>query len=400
MRRFLWGSVKGLAVLGLLVLTMLWLSGAFVDKVEPGPPHPRPKPPSLTTGTVERRAFPLLMEQVGTLRTQNEAHVSSRIMAQVREILVREGDTVMGPEGAAGGATILARLDDRDIQARLHQAQSQQRATERGMEAAKARMEATRAQVEAAKARLDQASSDYRRYEELHKSQAATGQQLEHARAQKDVAEAQARAAMQDVAAAQGEIHRIQAQRTEAEAGVTDANVMLSHTVIHAPITGRLMKKMTDVGEMVSPGRPLFILETPGQPELHAIVSESILPHVRPGQTLETRIDSLDVVLQGVVREIAPKADPATRTALVKVSLPPMPGLVSGLFGRIWVPQGEYHSLVVPRSAVREVGQLTLVDVLDAQGYPQRRFVTLGNRHGEMVEVLSGLQEGEEVVIP
>ncbi len=55
---------------------------------------------------------------------------------------------------------------------------------------------------------------------------------------------------------------------------------------------------------------------------------------------------------------------------------------------------------MIPRSAVREVGQLSLVDVLDAQGHPQRRFVSLGSRHDELVEVLSGLREGQEVVLP
>ena len=155
-----------------------------------------------------------------------------------------------------------------------------------------------------------------------------------------------------------------------------------------------------DVGDTVSPGKPLFALETPSQPELQAVVSESLLPHLRLGQSLEVRIDTLDQTLQGIVREIVPIADPATRTVQVKVSLSPAPELVSGLFGRLRVPKGQYQALVAPRSAVREVGQLYLVDVLDARGHPQRRFVTLGNPHDSLVEVLSGLSQGEEVVLP
>ena len=55
---------------------------------------------------------------------------------------------------------------------------------------------------------------------------------------------------------------------------------------------------------------------------------------------------------------------------------------------------------MVPQKAVREVGQLYLVDVLNEEGYPMRRFVTLGKHHDDVVEILSGLNAGEEVVVP
>ena len=64
------------------------------------------------------------------------------------------------------------------------------------------------------------------------------------------------------------------------------------------------------------------------------------------------------------------------------------------------MPYGSYQALVAPAEAVRQVGQLNLVDVVDAEGYPVRRFVTLGKHHDGLVEILSGLEENEEVVIP
>jgi multidrug efflux pump subunit AcrA (membrane-fusion protein) len=99
-----------------------------------------------------------------------------------------------------------------------------------------------------------------------------------------------------------------------------------------------------------------------------------------------------------VVREILPQADPLTRTILVKVDLPKDAGLVSGLFGRLRVPIGDYSTLVVASSAIRQSGQLYLVQVLEEPGVPARRFVQIGPEHGPLVEVLSGVQEGDEVV--
>lgn len=391
--------LKGLALTALLVMTMLWLSGAFVDKVQPRTPSATPAPPSLVTHRVEMRSFPLMIEQMGTVRTRTEAQVSSRIMAQVREILVREGDEVRGPDAQGQGATILARLDDRDIQARLRQAESQLQAVGRARRAAQSKLEAARAQVEAAKASMDQAKSDYGRMEQLHKERAATGQQLDQARAHRDMTQARHRAALQEAQAVEAEIQRIDAQRAELEAGLQEARVMLSHTVIQAPFSGRVTRKLVEVGDLVVPGRPILVLESPSHPELHAVVSESLLPSLRLGQVLTVQVDSLGRTMDGRLLEIVPSADPTTRTLLVKVGLEPQPDLVSGLFGRVRIPAGTYQALVVPASAVRAVGQLHLVDVKGPDGHPERRFVTLGNPQGEMIEVLSGLKEGEEVVL-
>lgn len=392
--------LKGLSVAALLILMMFWLSGGFVKKVEPGTPAPKPPPPALTSQKVELRSFPLILEQVGSVRTRNEAQVSSRIMAQVREILVREGDQVRGPDLSGQGATVLAKLDDRDIQARLRRAQSQLQAVEKAAHSMRSRLQAAKAQVEAAKAQAVQAEGDLRRIEQLHRDRAATGQQLDHARAQKAVAQAREQAALQEVQAVESEIQRTEAQRREAEAALSEAMVMLSHASIQAPFSGRVTRKLVDVGDMVAPGKPIFIMETSSEPELHAVVSESLLPVIGLGQRLEVQVDSVERTLEGTVREITPSADPATRTILVKVALPAQDGLVSGLFGRIRIPSGTYQALVVPARSVRQVGQLHLVDVRGADGHPDRRFVILGKVHGEVVEVLSGLREGEEVVLP
>jgi multidrug efflux pump subunit AcrA (membrane-fusion protein) len=391
---------KGLGVLFILVVLMLWLSGGFISKVAPGPPLKRPKHPPVTTGKVERRVFPVLIEQVGNLRAMVEAHVSSRIMSEVREIFVHEGDPVKGADEKGREATLLARLDDRDIRARVREARSQVTAMEEALEAAKAKLGAARSQVEAASADAQEALADFKRYQDLHEHQAATGQQLGHARALKEMTQAKLTAAREDVQAAKSEIKRIQARIEQAGAAEAAARVMLSYTEIRAPFTGRVVRKTVDVGDMASPGQPLFFLEIPARPELHAFVSDSLIPRLRIGQMLEVHIDALDRSLQGKLREIVLQSDPSTRTVLAKVALPPDVDLVNGLFGRLFIPSGEYEALVIPKKAVREVGQLYLVDVLDPEGYPQRRFVTLGKEHGERVEILSGLNEGEEVVVP
>ncbi len=390
--------LEGLGVAALLILLMMWLSGTFVKKVQPGEIAPPPKPEHLQTSRTEKRTFPVVMEQAGTVRGRDVARVSSRIMAQVKQILVREGDRVQGSE--TGRPTLLATLDDRDLQDRVRQAESQLAAAERGVGIARAKLASAIAQSDSARANSEKATADFRRFQVLAEQNAATRQQLDHMRTQRDSATAQLRSASQEAAAARGEIARIEAMRDAARAALAQARSVLAYSRIFAPFSGTLIKKMVDEGTMASPGQPLFLVETSQQPELRVNLSESLLTCLKVGQELEVGVDAPNRSVTGILREIVPQSDPRTRTVLVKVSLPFDPRLVNGLFGRLRVPCGQYTALTIPAKAVRETGQLHLVNVIDKEGYPRRRFVTLGRTHDSVVEVLSGLQENEEVVIP
>ncbi len=403
-RGALWEVGKILVVMAVLIVLMLWLSGAFIDKIRADTAAAeKTRPASMPAGpsqVVETRVFPLTVDQVGTVQTRTRADVAGRIMAQVREVTVHEGQAVTGPEGGQSGkATVLARLDSRDIEAKLSQAQTQVTAAEEALAGAAAQLAAAQAQQQVAEAQAAQALTDFKRMEGLSTSGAATTQQFDHARAQKDVAEAQVRAAVQQVAAVRSDAARLVAQKEQAVAAVREAQVMLSYTTIEAPLSGRLVRKTIDAGDMVMPGQTLFVIEASAEPELHAVVAESLVAGIKIGQKLDVRIDALQQTLPGTIREIVPQADPRTRTLLVKVALSVQPDLVSGQFGRLVVPTGTYQALVIPARAVRHVGQLQLVDVIDGKGVPQRRFVTLGRSHDDLVEVLSGLKPAEQVVL-
>ncbi len=412
-----WETGKILVLVVVLIALMLWLSGAFLDKIRADTPVAAQKTPAAAVKSqpVETRTFPLVVDQVGTVQTRARAEVAGRIMAQVREVVVHEGQMVTGPEAgtvsrasnprseggtlSTQGPTVLARLDSRDVEAKLSQAQTQVTAAERALAGAAAQLAAAQAQQQVAEAQAQQAVTDFKRMEGLQASGAATTQQFDHARAQKEIAEAQVQAAIQQVAAVRSDEARLEAQKEQAVAAVREAQVMLSYTTIEAPISGRLVRKTIDAGDMVTPGQPLFTIETAAEPEFHAVVAESLVAGVKLDQKLDVHIDALGQTLPGTVREIIPQADPRTRTLLVKISLPLQAGLVSGQFGTLAVPTGTYQALVIPRRAVRQVGQLQLVNVVDDHGVPHRRFVTLGRSHGDLVEVLSGLKPAERVVI-
>ena len=101
--------------------------------------------------------------------------------------------------------------------------------------------------------------------------------------------------------------------------------------------------------------------------------------------------------IEGTVVEMAPVADAASRTFLVKLDLPTAEGVRSGQFGRVWIPTGESKSIRVPASAVVTRGQVECLFVVVNQ-HAELRIVRTGKHTGSEVEILAGLSSGERVV--
>ena len=122
------------------------------------------------------------------------------------------------------------------------------------------------------------------------------------------------------------------------------------------------------------------------------------------------RIDGLNKQCSGTVSEIVPEAQSSSRAFQVKVTGPCPTGIYSGMFGRILIPMDDEQVLVIPRQAVRKVGQLELVEVVE-NGKAIRRAIRTGRNLGDVtdqggrmlrdqVEVLSGLRRGNRLCCP
>src|SRR6185503_18406271 len=102
--------------------------------------------------------------------------------------------------------------------------------------------------------------------------------------------------------------------------------------------------------------------------------------------------------LSGTIAEIAPIADPISRTFRVKLDVPACPGLMLGQFARLIVPMGEYTSIRVPTSAVVQRGQMEILFVVENQ-HARLHLVKTGRRANDETEILSGIDSGDSVVV-
>jgi RND family efflux transporter MFP subunit len=216
---------------------------------------------------------------------------------------------------------------------------------------------------------------------------------------QSRVSQAESAVAASDLraAAARRRAEAVEARVGEAAAEAARAEVQLAYSRITAPGPGLVVEKSVEVGDLAMPGKPLLRLDDPAGYRLEAQLAASDAANVRLGQAVAVSIGAL-AALPARVGEIVPVADPATRTITVKLDLPRAPGIRGGLYGTARFTVGQAERLVLPLSAVVERGQLTGAHVVEADR-ARFRFVTLGPRRGDGLEVLSGLGAGERVVV-
>ena len=330
-----------------LVLLLVWMQGGFTSKTPPGTAHANEKagPVRGATATVELRESVETMRWPATVTARSVAQIAPKVPARILSLSVQAGDKVTAGQ-------IVARLDPTELQSRVDQARSA---------------------LTAAQALSAKATADWHRTQNLFKQEAATQQSLEAA-----------------VAAARG----AEAQVAQAKAGIATAESLSAETVLRAPFDGIVVKRNLEPGDMAQLGLPVLTVQSSQQLRVEAAIPETCARAISIGQSLRAQIAGLG--RNARIEEIAPAADPQSRTVLVKAGLdgPAQPGAFA------WVEQacGQRSALLVPAAAVSRSGQLESVLLLE-QGVPKLRHVRTGKAYGEQVEVLSGLRQGDVVLL-
>ena len=318
---------------------LLWLAAVMLASCgkHESPPSGSQSLPSATVKvmTLATESFQATEDVVGTVRSKQKAVIEAKVSGRVLLYLATPGQMVKSGE-------LLAELDVQEIRARLEQA----------------------------KATLDQANKELDRYKQLIASKAASQQDYDTAEAKQKVA----------------------------RAGLNEAETMLGYARVTAPFAGIITRKLADVGDLAMPGKPLMEIEAPGSLRFEADLPEAILDRVKLGAKMQVKVASVAQPFDATVSEIAPVADAVSRTFQVKFDLPNGEGLRTGQFGRVSVPVAKTEVLKVPREAVLKRGQMELVFVVRDQKAILRLVKTGKNLNGG-VEILSGLEQGEQIIV-
>ena len=295
------------------------------------------EPVAVTAVTVEPEIVDAAVSAAGALNSKNSSVLSSKIMGRVSYLGVQEGDHV-----AQG--RLLMKIDSGEIAAQTHQAQSA----------------------------YNNAKLQYNRIKTLYDEKASTQMEMDQATLGLETA----------------------------EAGLKAAKAMESYTIITAPISGQIVEKKINLGEMALPGQPMLKIEDNRNLRLEVTVNEQDLRYIQPGVAVRVQIDAMpEKVINARVGQVVPASDIRTHSFVAKIDIPAEKGLITGMYGKAIFTTGKRQMILVPRSAVLTLSGISGVYIVSPEGNAVFQMVQLGEAHNERVETLTGLKPGDKVII-
>lgn len=333
------------ARLMLLLLGTSALLGACRNGEAPPPPTPAVLVQPAAALTAEGSIY------TGEIRARHEVDLSFRVGGKIAARLVDAGAEIKAGQP-------LASLDPTDLQLAASSARAQLAAAE--SELATARAERERYAGLLAKKFVSQAAFDTKNHA-LNSAQA----RLEQARAQNQISGNQA-----------------------------------TYGTLSSATPAVVTAVLADAGQVVAAGQPVLRIARPEEKEVAIAIPESRLAEIRAAKEITVSLWAApDTRLRGELRELAPAADPATRTYAARVRLlSPPPEVRLGMTARVQVGGGAANTLLVPLSAVLDTGQGPFVRIVQ-DGKVASRPVTVAHFREDGAALSAGLQGGEPVIV-
>ena len=225
--------------------------------------------------------------------------ITSHVGGTIAEVLADE-NTLVKP------GDILFRLDPRDHQAKLQQAEAQLVQSDAVVAFTEAQIVDTHAKVDQAQAQFTKAHADFQRTQELVKTKALSSQEFDAAKATLDSARAGLASAQAAAKGMESGLLVAKAQRQNSQSALENARLQLSYNTIVAPNAGRTSKRNAEVGAYVQPGQTLIAIVEP-EVWIEANFKETQLAKMKINQQAEITIDALPGhTFTGIVESFSP----------------------------------------------------------------------------------------------
>jgi RND family efflux transporter MFP subunit len=306
----------------------------------------------LRTAPVELREMDVGYTAEAVVEAVRQSTVSAQIAGRIVDLRFDVGDYVKKGD-------VIARIDERAVT----QAE-----------------EASVAQVREAQAALANARAQYERNKQLLAQKFISQAALDQSEAAYKSAQARVSALL---------------------AGAGQAATERSFATIVAPYSGVVSARLVELGEMATPGKPLFTGFDPSTLRVVATVPQAEVAAIQAGSKARVEVPSVGKWIDVKNIVVVPSADPRTHTTRIRLELPEdVRGVYPGVYARAHFVVGRALKLLVPRSAILRRSEVTAVYVVGADGAPRLRQVRLGEAADEnYVEVLAGVEPGERVAL-
>lgn len=374
----------------------------------------------VTTAQAVVKPIPTYFEATGNLASDAQTDVAPAVAGKIAEVNFDIGSYVKKGD-------VMIRLDARDAQIRLEQAQAQVEQQRKAVDQAIANLRQTQvrlgigdgetfdietfSQVKTVKAQLFLAEKELTRTEKLLESGDVSRSAYDQRKAQRDQllgqldeARSNAAVAVKAITTAQTQVNSARAAVKTAETTVDQARKAVSDTAVYAPISGYISDRTADVGEYISPNTPNSKIATIMRTavlRLKIDVPEAAIGKVATGQSISLQTSAYpDRNFAGTIVRFSPSVNTAARTLTVEAEVENSNGLLKpGQFATVRITQSQPEpAIMIPVSAVKTDGDINRVYVIK-DGAAHEKLVQLGLLEGDIIQIKQGIQENETVAV-
>lgn len=334
--------------------------------------------PAIVVTSAEARPIVDRVIATGTVQAVEEVYVTPLVEGlSIRSLAADVGDKV-----EADGT--LATLNDDALVLQKSQ-------TEASLAKAEAALAQIKAQLVEAKANADEAVRARDRAQKLVKSGSQSQANADQAIAAADAALARVNSAEQAIAVSEADIKVAQSQ-------IDDIDLKLARTAVKSPVAGVVSARTAKIGAIASGGAsPLFTVIRDGEIELKADVSEDSVLKLAPDQKVTVTLAGGAATLKGTVRLVEPTLDPQSRLGRVYIRFDEPAKARAGMFASAEIIVAEKEGIALPLSAITTADGKTVARKVE-NGVVKLVPVETGVQDGQVIEILSGLAKGDEVV--
>jgi multidrug efflux pump subunit AcrA (membrane-fusion protein) len=338
--------------------------------------------PPVTVVPVERSSSKTELVLPGNIQAITEAPVLARATGYIKTRLVDIGDRVK--EGQ-----LVAEIDAPELGHQVGQAKS-------GVELAKAGLEQ-------ANANLVQGQTNEKLYQTTAQRWSNLVAKGAVSRQDNDTYQAQYQAQVATVDALEKAVNVAKSNVSGAESNLQRLIEMQSYTMVRAPFAGVITQRNIDVGALVNEGATLlYRISQTGTLRIYVNVPQADASAVHVGQAAKITISDLPSrVFQGKVTRTADSLDPASRTLLAEVQVPNEAGLLMpGMYAQVdFTTLRAEPPLLIKGDALVVRANGPQVAIVEPDNTIHFQTVTLGRDYGDKIEILSGLQAGQQVAV-
>jgi HlyD family secretion protein len=346
-------------------------------------------------------------EYTGTTLPDREVSLRSQAEGQLLDVTVDVGNAVKKGQ-------IVAQLNDDLLTAELAEAEAETTARQAEIASLQADVNEAQTEVQRSQLELQQAQSDAARSEQLYREGAVTEQNVELARTAVGTATQALLSAQQQVQNRNSAVNAAQRRITAQQALVTQARQRQSYTTLTASVNGSVLERVLEPGDLAQPGSEILRLGDLSQVQVQVQISELELDSIRLGQSAQVRLDAFrDRIFTGRVTQISPVADLTARLIPIEVTIPNQDRRIGiGLLARVSFEAATKQQVIIPETAVQisspqnnqsntegQTATIFIVNGKSEEATVQARTVELGKRADNRLEILSGLESGEQFVV-